>query len=195
MALCLDADPMPIPPFDTRGMLPRGDHSATIGQLRRSRLVTGVGVAGPWDAAWRRRLVQGLAHLAGQLWEAGIEEVFVDGSFVEDKAHPNDIDGYFVCPFDLLRTGELQRRLNAMDSGGVWTWDPASRRMCLETGKLQLPMWHAHRVELYPHVPGLGIGCGIRDEHGNELEFPAAFRRSRSGGQPRGIIALRRSAL
>jgi hypothetical protein len=52
-------------------------------------------------------------------------------------------------------------------------------------------MWHAYRVELYPHVPGLGLGCGIRDEHGHELEFPSAFRRFRRDGAPRGILSLR----
>ena len=28
-----------------------------------------------------------------QLWQVGVHEVFADGSFVEEKAHPNDIDG------------------------------------------------------------------------------------------------------
>jgi hypothetical protein len=35
--------------------------------------------------------------MVGQLWEAGISEIFVNGSFVEDKDHPGDIDGYFEC--------------------------------------------------------------------------------------------------
>jgi hypothetical protein len=51
-------------------------------------------------------------------------------------------------------------------------------------------MWHCYRVELYPHVPGLGIGCGIRDKHGHELEFPSAFRQSRRDGKPRGIVKI-----
>jgi hypothetical protein len=53
-------------------------------------------------------------------------------------------------------------------------------------------MWHRYRVELYPHVPGLGIGCGIVDQHGNEFEFPSAFRQSRRDGTPRGIVKIRR---
>jgi hypothetical protein len=51
-------------------------------------------------------------------------------------------------------------------------------------------MWHRYRVELYPHVPGLGIGSGIRDKHGHELEFPSAFRQSRRDGKPRGIVKI-----
>ena len=48
-------------------------------------------------------------------------------------------------------------------------------------------MWHVYRVELYPHV---GQSSGIRDRHGNELEFPSAFRLSRRDGQPRGIVKI-----
>jgi hypothetical protein len=42
-----------------------------------------------------------------QLWQVGIREVFADGSFVEEKDHPNDIDGYFVCSLVDLASGEL----------------------------------------------------------------------------------------
>jgi hypothetical protein len=49
-------------------------------------------------------------------------------------------------------------------------------------------MWHRYRVELDPHVSGMG--SGIRDKHGNELEFPAAFRLSRRDDRPRGIIRV-----
>ena len=49
-------------------------------------------------------------------------------------------------------------------------------------------MWHQYRVELYPHVPGMP--SGIRDRHGNELEFPSAFRQSRRDGEQRGIVKL-----
>lgn len=42
--------------------------------------------------------------------------------------------------------------------------------------------------ELYPHFSGLG--SGIRDKFGNELEFPAAFRQCRRDSQPKGIVKL-----
>jgi hypothetical protein len=48
-------------------------------------------------------------------------------------------------------------------------------------------MWHAYQVELYPHFGQLS---GIRDKHGNELEFPSAFRPSRRDGNLRGIIQI-----
>ena len=44
---------------------------------------------------------------------------------------------------------------------------------------------------VYPHVPGLGLGSGIRDKFGHELEFPSAFRQSRRDGKPRGIVKIK----
>ena len=151
----------------------------------------GAAMSPTWDSGWRAKLVDNLEVLTRQLWQVGIIEVFADGSFAEDKDHPNDIDGYFVCGLDPLRSGQLTRELNLLDPFKVWTWDPASRRPYRGYPKRQLPMWHKYRVELYPHIPGLGIGSGIRDRHGNELEFPSAFRQSRRDGKPRGIVKIR----
>jgi len=141
-----------------------------------------------WDREWRRLLVDNLEILVLQLFAVGIEDVFIDGSFVEDKDHPNDIDGYFVCDLMELATGRLQRRLNALDPHRIWGWDPRTRKPYRGYPKKQLPMWHQYRVELYPHY---GQGSGIVDAFGNELEFPAAFRQSRRDGRARGIIQIR----
>jgi len=183
-----------VPTFTDDGLLPRGDFEVSFDELRQSVLVLGPGDPAEfpsWDANWRARLVDNLEILTRQLWSVGIRDVFADGSFAEDKDHPNDIDGYFVCDLARLRTGQLERELNLLDPDKVWTWDPASRRPYRGYPKRQLPMWHRYRVELYPHVPGLGIGSGILDRHGNELEFPAAFRQSRRDGTPRGIVKIR----
>lgn len=176
-----------LPGFTEAGLLPAADYPLTLQGLRRSLLVRGDGLSSAWDAEWRLRLVDNLAVLANQLWAVGIEEVFVDGSFAEDKAHPNDIDGYFCCELNRLASGELERELNQLDPHGVWTWDPDSRRPYRGYPKRQLPMWHVYRVELYPHYGQL---CGIRDEFGHELEFPAAFRKSRANNRQKGIIRL-----
>lgn len=182
-----------IPVFNSDGMLPPGDYEATFAELRDSILVLGPGDPKEhpnWDCKWRGQLVDNLEILALQLHAIGITDVFADGSFVEDKDHPNDIDGYFVCPLELIRTGTLTRQLNLLDPYKVWTWDPSSRRPYRGDPKNQLPMWHRYRVELYPHVPDIGQISGIRDEHGHELEFPAAFRKSRRDGKRRGIIKI-----
>jgi hypothetical protein len=180
-----------VPDFTNDGLLPPGDYEVTLDELRKSVLVVGpadVAAYPNWDTPWRRHLVDSLGVLVEQLWQVGVAEVFVDGSFAEDKDHPNDIDGYFVCDLMRLASGELQRELNLLDPHKVWTWDPASRRAYRGYPKRQLPMWHQYRVELYPHFRGLL--SGIRDEYGNELDFPSAFRRSRRDGKPRGIVKI-----
>lgn len=179
-----------LPEFNANGLLPPGDFLLTLEELAQSLLVVGPRDSQHyphWDTAWRRQLVESLSVLVRQLWQVGVVEIFIDGSFVEDKEHPNDIDGYFVCDLKRLASGELQRELNLLDPHKVWTWDPASRRPLRGYPKRQLPMWHVYRVELYPHYGQL---CGIRDEHGHELEFPSAFRRSRRDGKPRGIVKI-----
>ena len=179
---------MRLPSFTDEGLLPPGDYELTLHELRESLLVVGPSTGYPnWDSRWRAMLLDDLEILVRQLWHVGVRDIFIDGSFVEDKDHPNDIDGYFVCSLTELASGEIQRKLNALDPHKVWTWDPASRRTYRGYPKKQLPMWHQYRIELYPHF---GQGTGICDRSGNELEFPAAFRMSRRDGKPRGIVKI-----
>jgi len=183
--------PDSIPSFGPTGVLPAGDYSVSFEGLRNSILVQGPGnsAAYPnWDSHWRSWLVDRLEILSRQLWQVGITDIYADGSFAEDKDHPNDIDGYFVCDQARLASGKLQQDLNLLDPHKVWTWDPATRKPYPGYPKLQLPMWHVYRVELYPHCKG--VGSGIKDKFGNELEFPSAFRQSRRDGKPRGIVKL-----
>lgn len=179
-----------LPEFDSDGCLPAGDYELTLAELRQSMLVVGPSARYPnWDTSWRGALVSNVEVLIQQLWQVGVTEIFVDGSFVEDKEHPNDIDGYFECDLRELASGRLQSALNLLDPHKVWTWAPASRRGYRGYPKKQLPMWHQYRVELYPHFGQLS---GIRDKHGNELEFPSAFRLSRRDGRPRGIVKIKK---
>lgn len=180
--------------FTSDGLLPPGDFEMSIEQVRNSFIVQGGSGSRfkGWDRSWRTKLVNNLEMLCGQLWKCGIDDVYVNGSFVEEKSHPNDIDGYFLCEKGRLASGELQRELNLLDPFKIWTWDPRSRRPYRGYPKKQLPMWHEYRVELYPHYSGML--CGIRDQHGNEMEFPAAFRKTRQDDQQKGIVRIRRES-
>lgn len=178
----------PLPKVSVEGLLPVGDYALTVSELRKSFLVTGAGVHSPaWDEPWREHLVHNLALLAAQLWQTGIQNIYVDGSFVEDKDHPNDIDGYFECELRELASGRLAAALNTLDPHVVWDWNPSHRVFDPGSGKAQLPMWHQYRIELYPHV---GQPTGIVDQFGNNLQFPSAFRLRRSTYSPKGIILL-----
>ncbi len=173
--------------FNENGLLPPRDYELTLNQLRESILIRGPKSDKPWDIKWRLFLVDQLEALVQQLWEVGIDEIYIDGSFVEEKAHPNDIDGYFECDLMELATGELERKLNALDPYKIWTWDSHSRKPYRGYTKRQLPMWHRYRVELYPHF---GQPSGIFDEYGNHQQFPAAFRKTRDTFLPKGIVKI-----
>lgn len=170
-------------------VLPVGDHETTFDELRKSILVTGCGNMNGrnWDAEWRLQLLNHLETMVAQLWEVGITNIYIDGSFAEDKDHPNDIDGYFDCDLEFLASGDLQSKLNLLEPDKIWTWAPETRRAYLGYPKKQLPMWHKYRVELWPHA---GQISGIRDKFGNDMEFPAAFRISRNNDRPKGIVKI-----
>ena len=120
-----------IPDFDENGLLPVGDYEVTLTELRASILVRGPRdrIKYPnWDAIWRLWLVDPLEMMVNQLWTVGVRKIYINGSFVEDKDHPNDIDGYFVCDRGELASGRLVSALNRLDPQKVWTWDPSLRR-------------------------------------------------------------------
>jgi len=87
-------DPV-LPEFNRDGVLPPCDYELTVAQIQRSMLVRGpsrsVG-SGLWDQSWRQVLVANLAVLVNQLQQIGVSNIYINGSFVEDKNHPNDID-------------------------------------------------------------------------------------------------------
>lgn len=184
---------MPIPgQFNNDGVLDPGTYEATLHDIRSSILVHGCG-SPTWDSQWRSQLVDNAAVLIQQLWQVGITAIYLDGSFVEDKDHPNDIDGYFDPHLSLYDKADIQKfaqivsNLNSLDPHKIWNWDPTSRRSVAGFSKLQLPMWIFYRVELYLH---LGQGTGIADAFGNDLKFPSAFRQSRNGFHQKGIVRV-----
>lgn len=180
--------PSLLPLAFTDGILPPGDYEATLIQLAQSMLVNGPQPALPgWDVDWRRYLVGQLALLASQLWQEGVQDIYVDGSFVEDKLHPGDIDGYYVCTQQDIANG-LLRRLNARNAVPIWIM---SNRLPDPTDPMRMKplMWHRHKVELFAEY---GQFAGIVDQFGHNQTFPAAFRktRARRGWRPKGIVHL-----
>lgn len=179
-----------LPEFNADAVLPPGDYCLTLDELAESHLVWGSNEPSTFDHERRGELVNGLAILVEQLWEVGLMEIFVDGSFTEAKDRPNDIDGYFECERKRLFSGDLERELNRLDQHQCWTWDPT--RLIRYEGKLQLPMRRHYRVELYPHYGQL---CKIYDKFGNELVFPSAFRQQRFTYKPKGIVKVVKEGL
>ena len=79
-----------IPAFDpVTGGLPPGDRQATLEEIARHLGFT----------PRRRWLLKGLRTAVGAFWAAGIEEIYIDGSFCTKKPDPGDIDGYWIEPY------------------------------------------------------------------------------------------------
>lgn len=72
-----------IPDLNERGELPPGIFATTLAEVGR-RFAT---------APRRRRLFNGLRRACRNLRVAGVPRVYIDGSFVTNKAEPADIDG------------------------------------------------------------------------------------------------------
>ena len=69
---------------------PPDDHRATLEEIE-SRL---------GFAPRCRWLLKGLRAAVKASWTAGIEDIFIDGSFCTEKPDPGDVDGYWVEPDD-----------------------------------------------------------------------------------------------
>jgi len=176
-----------LPPFTSEGVLPEGDYQLTLSQLKTSHLVTGVYSShAVWNSSFRLELVENAEILIKQLWKVGIQMIFLNGSFVEDKSLPGDIDGYFECDMEYFMNRQFHSDINAIDPFQVWDW---SRRFPgPNSTKPQLPMWHRYKVEFYAHIPM--FTSGIPDEFGNDQTFPAAFRKSRRQHLSKGIVQI-----
>jgi len=178
-----------IPDFDEDGLLPF-DSVATPEELRQSHLVTGLGVgSAAWDSAWRGELVDKVTLVYDLFMRAGgVDEFWIDGSFVENVDHPGDIDVYFTMQDgrDFLAFPGI---VNALEGEDIWSWDPGRRRLYPGSTIAKPPFWGRYRVDIYPD---LGRQCGIFDSDGNPLTFPEAFRQQRSTFRQKGIVRLRR---
>jgi hypothetical protein len=101
--------------------------------------------------------------MAQQLWQVGIRDSFADGSFAEDKDHPNELDGYFVCSLDLLRTGELSRQLSLLDPDKVWTWGSGVAESLHWLS--QAPTSYVASLSCGALRACAGVGCGSVSDH------------------------------
>jgi hypothetical protein len=180
--------PLPLPRFTEDGVLPPGDYSLTLEGLRQSSLVQG-----PFSSAHQKRrneLTLGLEPIVRQLWQSGVSEIYVNGSFATNKLEPADIDVYFECPAQRIASGELLEALNAIDPHRCWTWHDADSPPEPVSGKRQLPMWWQYRVEAWPEYGQLS--GQIHPVTGAPLTHAELFRITKLG-QPKGIIKLIRS--
>jgi hypothetical protein len=119
-----------------------------------------------------------------------IAHIYLNGSFVEDKDHPNDIDIYFDCDRKYFVTGDLETRLNRLDPHKCWTWSDDRRKSYDATGKKHLPIWWQYSIDPWPNF---GQGAGILNRKTNrEMAFPELFRASRFTLRQKGIVKIQK---
>ena len=151
-----------IPAFDpATGALPPGDHRATLEEIGRRFGFT----------PRRRWLLKGLRAAVRAFWSAGIEDIFIDGSFCTEKPDPGDVDGYRVEPDD-----DVYDRIDPY-------WIDFQMVLVPHVRRPKWRMWADHGVEFFIHqtmqaAPVIG--------------FPEFFRQDRDG-RPRGVIQVIRS--
>ena len=75
---------MKIPALNDKGELPPGEHAVTLSTVQRRF---------GRSTARRKALMEGLEQAAENLGKAGVDRIWIDGSFITDKEEPNDIDG------------------------------------------------------------------------------------------------------
>jgi hypothetical protein len=143
------------------GALPPGDHQATLEEIRKRFGFT----------PRRRWLLKGVRAAVEAFWNAGIEEIYIDGSFCTEKRDPGDADGYWVEP-DL----DVYERVDPY-------WIDFTPVFVRAAGKWRWHMWADHGVEFFIH-PAMQA---TEDE-----SFPEFFRNDRAG-RPRGVIRVVRS--
>jgi len=94
---------MPIPDFDRNtGYLPAGDHPALLEELEERCC---------WNPK-RKELFAGLKEVVNRLRSAGVDQIWVGGSFPTDKRRPADVDVVYQAPKSLSSAalGELSSR-------------------------------------------------------------------------------------
>jgi hypothetical protein len=106
-----------IPGNDGAGNLPPGVHSASLEQIRR-RFATN---------HRRREIFEGLEWVVGELLGRGVQEIWINGSFVTSKVRPRDVDvifsptvgyghGWGILHISSRDALKLQRRVDLLTS-------------------------------------------------------------------------------
>lgn len=189
--------------FTDYGYLPPGDHEMTFHQLENSVLIVGEPWMSGWDEEWRMELLTNLKTLVQPLWELGIEDIWIDGSFCSTKPDPRDIDGFYSLPLPdevMEIQDDLQRRRTIIAYYSILAdrlnqyfnepiWDLWEKVIPDEYGIMQTLMWHRYRVDLFPSA--WGIYAGSLYPGGRLYKFDEFFRKDRFGIE-KGLIKLKR---
>ena len=104
--------------FNEYGLLPPGDYLLSLEELRKSLLVKGPAKKTPaWDSDYRGTLVDNLKILVKQLWNVGITQIFINGSFFP-------LDFAFLITIHLSKIKTIRMILMVISNATSWSWQP-----------------------------------------------------------------------
>jgi len=84
---------MPLPQLNKNGEMPPGEHLATLEEVSA--------IFGKSNTQ-RENLMSGLKAGAANLTAAGVNRIWINGSFITAKVEPNDIDGCWEYSSDVV---------------------------------------------------------------------------------------------
>jgi hypothetical protein len=87
----------------------------------------------------RRWVLKGVRSAVTAFWTAGIEDIFIDGSFCSEKPDPGDVDEYWVEPDD-----GVYDRVDPY-------WIDFEMVLVPQVRKWKWRMWADHGVEFFIH--------------------------------------------
>ena len=120
----------------------------------------------------RRWLLKGLRAAVEAFWAAGIQDIYIDGSFCTEKPDPGDVDGYWIEPDE-----GVYDRIDPY-------WIDFELILVPHLRKWKRRMWAHYGVEFFVH-PAMRANP--------EMSFPEFFRQDRDG-RPRGVIQVVKAA-
>jgi hypothetical protein len=152
---------LPIPPLSQSGLLPPGDHECVLAEVEAAFVFN----------ERRRDLWQQLLSYLGELGSFDrITAIYLDGSFVTDKADPGDID--IVVKFD-----------------SIIAW------VLLQTERPELfaakAVRQRYELDVYPHADNLRAGETDIIEVFRQLRVEETQSRKLPPGTTKGILLIK----
>lgn len=129
-----------------------------MGRLLTSVLVLGPEGAENWDRATREERAKTAIRFIGVLSEAGATGFVLGGSFVENVAHPNDVDLRILLDIGSFAAGEFQRQWHAVDPELYQEWTNDAVEVTASPRRRKPLVWHKYRIDVLTDFRGPSMG-------------------------------------
>lgn len=178
-----------IPPFDpATERLPPGTFRAKPEEIFASHLVVDEAHGVYRGDQYRQQLFQRALNGIRVLHRAGIQDMYMAGSFLSTKPRPGDLNLWFSVPLEYYSSHRFAKTLKSIDPDTMWTWNHSDFQKD-SSGKFRSPMWRAYGLEpIYSiiEIPSYPAATAT----GKYVDFPDSYYRLTQDGYPCGVIQL-----